>query len=39
MNANFFEFADGRIAFMLIYYANIGAAEEETPTGYPRNQR
>ncbi len=35
MNSNFFEFADGRITFMLIYYANIGADSSETPTGYP----
>ena len=36
MNSNFFEFAHGRITFMLIYYANTGAGEKGTPTGYPR---
>lgn len=36
LNSNFFEFAHGRITFMLIYYANPGAAQKETPTGYPR---
>ena len=35
LNSNFFEFADGRITFMLIYYANIGAIDSQTPTGYP----
>ena len=34
LNSNFFEFADGRITFMLINYANVGASE--APTGYPR---
>ena len=35
LNSNFFEFADGRITFMLINYAN--AAGPHTPTGYPRS--
>ena len=34
-NSNFFEFAHGRITFMLIYYANTSATPN-TPTGYPR---
>ena len=33
LNSNFFEFAGGRISFMLINYAN--AAGPDTPTGYP----
>lgn len=38
LNSNFFEFADGRITFMLINYANAGAGAggSEAPTGYPR---
>ena len=35
MNSNFFEFDDGRITFMLIYYANTGDSDYEKPTGYP----
>ena len=35
MNSNFFEFADGRITFMLIYYANTGESDYRKPTGYP----
>ena len=33
LNSNFFEFAAGKITFMLIYYANVGASG--APTGYP----
>lgn len=37
LNANFFEFAGDRITFMLIYYANVGAASD-IPTGYPTSE-
>ena len=39
LNCNFFEFRDGRISHMIIYYANPASANENnqvTPTGYPR---
>ena len=35
LNSNFFEFADGRITFMMINYSN--AAGPDTPTGYPKD--
>jgi hypothetical protein len=34
-NCNFFEFHDGLIRHMIIYYANPGAEASATPTGYP----
>jgi len=37
VNCNFFDFDDGRIAKMIIYYSNPGATRtgEPNPTGYP----
>ena len=35
-NCNFFEFTDGRIKYMLIYYANLANGDDEKPTGYPK---
>ena len=35
-NCNFFEFTDGRIKYMLIYYANPANGDGEKPTGYPK---
>lgn len=36
-NCNFFEFEEGRICDMIIYYSNLGAdaSAARTPTGYP----
>ena len=36
LNCNFFEFADGKIEFMLIYYANLAEGDADKPTGYPK---
>lgn len=36
LNSNFFEFAGGRITFMMINYSN--AAGPNTPTGYPQDK-
>lgn len=37
LNCNFFEFEDGRISHMIIYYANPDPGDDRTdqPTGYP----
>lgn len=35
-NCNFFEFANGGIKYMLIYYANSANGDDEKPTGYPK---
>ena len=36
LNCNFFEFADSRIKFMLIYYSNRTEGSADKPTGYPK---
>ena len=36
-NCNFFEYADGRIGHMIIYYSNTGS-DRDAPTGYPRQE-